>query len=53
MNIENVFSMMKNDKKSKNGHLRFVLSGSPGSSAIYDNVLEDCIRNALVYLKNA
>jgi 3-dehydroquinate synthase len=52
MNIEKVLSMMKNDKKSKEGRLRFVLSGSPGNSAIFDNVTDDCIKNALGYLKN-
>lgn len=53
MNIEKVFSMMKNDKKSQEGHLRFVLSDSPGSSAIFDNVTDDYIKNALEYLRNA
>lgn len=52
MNIEKVFNLMKNDKKSQKGHLRFVLPKSPGDSAVFGNITEDCIKNALDYLRN-
>lgn len=52
MDIEKVFNLMKSDKKSQKGHIRFVLPKSPGDSAVFSNITEDCIKNALAYLTN-
>ncbi len=52
MDKDKVLDLMENDKKVKNGHLRFVLPEALGKAGIYDEVPESLLMDALEQLKN-
>jgi len=45
--VEGLLSVMRNDKKSLAGRLRFVLPRRLGEVALMDNVTEDDVRKVL------